>query len=342
VIPAHTWLLARAAGYRFEPAPDGSLLIRVDEISNPIRAVPDAPCAAPEDVPAAAIVWQAIADHYPDPPADWAARRDWPLPQMLDGLGYPTLTLVTGAAAYQPAPGPDWRDEIPRFVAVANRRLAAPGSIAELGLTHGLIGSDIAYIRLDAVQAGRSWGTGPDLRARAGAEALAQSYADAAGVILDLRWAAGGNDRSALGYAAVFGGGDRLIGIRQVTTGPGRLGPADPLQVRPGPGPRFTQPVIVLISQHTAGAAEILARALAPLPNVTVIGEPTAGAPSDLMLRALPGGGLLALPHQVHTGADGNPWDGTGLQPDVLIPVDPAAFTASTDPMLDAARDALR
>jgi len=168
VIPAHTWLLDRAAGYRFAPGPEGTLRIHVDEISNPIRATRSAPCSE-ADAPDTAIVWQSIADHYPDPPADWAASRDLPLPQMLVPLTYPTLALVTPDGAWQPATVPDWRADIPSFAALADRRLARPGGLPELGLTHGRIGTDIAYIRLDAVDAGRRWGSGARARARSSA-----------------------------------------------------------------------------------------------------------------------------------------------------------------------------
>jgi C-terminal processing protease CtpA/Prc len=96
----------------------------------------------------------------------------------------------------------------------------------------------------------------------------------------------------------------------------------------------LTQPVYLLNSGYTAGAAEVLALALGEMPQVTVIGARTAGALSDIMEITLPTDWRLGMAHQVYRNAAGTVVNGVGVAPDTALPFDAPAFRAGRDPGL--------
>ncbi|WP_111976597.1 S41 family peptidase [Algibacillus agarilyticus] len=81
--------------------------------------------------------------------------------------------------------------------------------------------------------------------------------------------------------------------------------------------PIFKGPVYVLTSKKTASAAELAVDALVNLPNVTVIGEPTAGEMLSQIMFDLPESLQLYLPiadyYSVHSGRI----EGVGIKPNI-------------------------
>ncbi len=359
-VPANRWLLAAAAGYHFA-AEDGALSVAVDEIVDPIRAdrapLP-ATCTQPAPASPAgdfAIFWHVFDRHYPFFDlygVDWANRRALgdgvtdaqslaqAMRAAIDGLADDHVALDLGGAVEWGARDPDWADDIPRFIAVTNGALRSPGYIEPAALTHGWLG-EIAYLGLDHVDPGRGFGIDNQTMARNTLGPLADTYAEATGVILDLRWNTGGSDRAAMGYAGLFAATPWTFGSKATQTAHGSFTPETALTVTPEGRAAFPQPVVVLTSGYTVSAGEVLTMALAELPQVTVLGEPTSGALSDMMIRPLPGGFAFSLSHQVYRDAAGTVPEGTGLQPDIAHPVDPAAFAQGTDSALVAALELL-
>jgi C-terminal processing protease CtpA/Prc len=105
----------------------------------------------------------------------------------------------------------------------------------------------------------------------------------------------------------------------------------------PGSATALEIPAVVLTSSYTVSAAEIGLLALKELPNVTIIGENTAGALSDMMERQLPNGWEFSLPHQVYEAVDGTHFEGPGIPPDIAIPMNIEAFDQGRDRILEAA-----
>ena len=85
-------------------------------------------------------------------------------------------------------------------------------------------------------------------------------------------------------------------------------------------------PLAVLVDEHTASSAEVVAAALDQLAGALVIGEPTFGKGSSQLLLAEPDLGVaLQVTNYRWNQPDGRPLDGHGLDPDERIPLSLAA-----------------
>ena len=97
------------------------------------------------------------------------------------------------------------------------------------------------------------------------------------------------------------------------------------------------QSVIVLTSQLTGSAAEILTMALRERPNVITMGQPTSGGLSGVLGFKLANGWDLALSHQIYRTLDGQSFNNVGIPPDVAFSINAAPLLAGKDPLLRAA-----
>lgn len=104
--------------------------------------------------------------------------------------------------------------------------------------------------------------------------------------------------------------------------------------LQPQGGPVLSQPVILLTGPLTASAAEIFTLAMRELPQVTVLGAPTAGALSDILDVSLPNGWTLGLSHQRYLDARGALFEATGIPPDLSRCVDLAGLATGRDSLL--------
>ena len=97
------------------------------------------------------------------------------------------------------------------------------------------------------------------------------------------------------------------------------------------PGRRFgpNKPIYVLISRRTFSAAEAFAYDLKALKRVKVVGERSGGGAHPFHYRRVHEHFVLSLPEErsVNPITGGN-WQGTGVQPDVVVSSDRAIETA--------------
>jgi carboxyl-terminal processing protease len=160
----------------------------------------------------------------------------------------------------------------------------------------------------------------------------------APGVILDLRGTSDGTAADAISVARLF------VARGTLATRAGRTGEVDTVTAQPGDGP-LTMPVVLLVSNGTAHAAEIFASALAGNDRATLVGEPTAGLAALQRLVPLPEGHGLWLTHARYLQHDGTPIHERGLRPEVLVEMSPPAFgdlPPTTDAGLDRAVEELQ
>ncbi|WP_417249081.1 S41 family peptidase [Celeribacter sp.] len=353
-MPAHRGMAKRFAGYGFSAVGAGSVMqISAADVTNPITATRlDAlPAQCTEGKPAGPvenfdIFWHAFDQHYPHfetQGIDWDARRDEALTELgdppdrdprtlaavmrhaLDGITDPQVSLDTPDGTYRPARGIE--EEVPAWVEKARAALPVidsyldpePQNTETGGFRHAWIDGEIAYLGLHHMetQAALS-GTQAD-EAAALAALMAETYADAKGVIVDLRFNPGGAETVALEYARLFASEARIVAQKSVVTGPDSLSPPTPIRIRPTEASFGAIPTVVLTSAHTGGAAELFTLAVRDEPQVTVMGEETAGALSDLLTRTLPNGFSVTLPHQVYATAEGTPIGLTPLAPDLSV-----------------------
>ena len=97
-------------------------------------------------------------------------------------------------------------------------------------------------------------------------------------------------------------------------------------------------PLILLVNENSASAAEILAASLQERGRAVVVGTPTFGKNLVQSSFELRNGGLLRLTIATWTTADGASVAGTGVVPDVALTVDPTSDVAS---VVDAVLSAL-
>lgn len=88
--------------------------------------------------------------------------------------------------------------------------------------------------------------------------------------------------------------------------------------------PVFDKPVYVLVSHQTASAAELATAALAQLPQVTVIGEITAGQMLSQTLYDVDEHMQLFLPVADYYATEAGRIEGKGVTPDIQVPQEQA------------------
>jgi carboxyl-terminal processing protease len=167
-----------------------------------------------------------------------------------------------------------------------------------------LPGTTIADIRL----AGFSQGVTADLQ-----KALQQAQAQGAtGIILDLRNNPGGLLDEAVGVTSQFLGSGNALMVKDAQ------GQEKPIAVEPG-GTALTIPMVVLINQGTASAAEIVSGALQDAHRATILGETTFGTGTVLNAFPLSDGSQILLATQEWLTPNGRVIWHKGITPDVSV-----------------------
>lgn len=152
-------------------------------------------------------------------------------------------------------------------------------------------------------------------------------------VIIDVRINFGGSDAVSLALASRFADEKRLVTTKQARDGDGFTASQE-FYVEPGGPQQFTKDIIVLTSRLTVSAGETFVLAMDVLPYVTMIGDNTAGAYSDVLMRALPNGWQFGLSNEVYTTVDGEVYEKVGNPPDIVAPFDPDHMRIGTDTIL--------
>lgn len=341
---------------------DGSLDRQVFE---KIDGLPDActtvdpNAATPRDVLDA--TWTAMDEHYAFfnlHGVDWANRRavidkatdDMSVPEintlmleMMDGIDDGHVHFGTPETGYaSPSQRPAWIPEggslnraILRDISVANAgtQLAKSDSAP---IFYGLRSDGIGYIVVREMDVAVPFGgNSTDAMGAAFADVLGV-LSDAKALVIDVRYNPGGSDTVSFGIAGHFI--DTPLPVFTKTTRDGET-QANPFTaiLQPYDAQADERPVVLVTSQLTGSAAEILTLAMREIPNVTTFGEATGGGLSDVMGFMLPNGWGLGLSNQTYLTMDGALYEGVGIPPDVPMAFDTAQYLAGRDPVLDAA-----
>ena len=137
--------------------------------------------------------------------------------------------------------------------------------------------------------------------------------------IVDVRLTPGGADPIALAIASRFADVERMVMRKQTRTieGDGLL---QSLSLAPSSRVKFARPVVVLTSGFSASATEVFTLAMRSMPHVSLVGEPTIGALSDILEKPLPNGWQFELANEVYYDSDGVVFEAVGIPPDVEVP----------------------
>jgi carboxyl-terminal processing protease len=175
-----------------------------------------------------------------------------------------------------------------------------------------LPGTTIADVRI----AGFSQGVTNDLRS-----ALKQIQAQGAtGIVLDLRNDPGGLLDEAVGVTSQFLGSGNVLLVKNAQ------GQQQAISVKPG-GLALNTPMVVLVNQGTASAAEIVTGALQDAHRATVIGETTFGTGTVLNGFPLSDGSQILLATEEWLTPSGHVIWHKGLAPDVTVSLTSTATT---------------
>ncbi len=162
----------------------------------------------------------------------------------------------------------------------------------------------IAYVRVPSLSAGRA----DELKAKL----LQLEKQGAKKLILDLRDCAFGVTSEGIAAARLFVGAGTLGSLR------GQTVPAQTFVAEPGKA-IWKQPVSVLISNGTSGAAEILAAAIAGNQRGETVGERTFGSASEQKMLVLEDGAAINLTVANYYRPDGKSIPEEGVLPGVEV-----------------------
>lgn len=181
-------------------------------------------------------------------------------------------------------------------------------------ISWGRLASDVGYLRLLGIETDDEEAFASTLDSRLAA------LSDTHTLVIDLRINTGGSDSTSLILASRFAAERTLALTKAARNGEGTT---DPFEVWVEPaGTRYEGRVLVLTSESTVSAAEILVLMLRELPQVVVMGQPTNGELSDIFGRTLPNGWSFGLSNEIYTAADGEVYEAIGIPVDVSIEED--------------------
>src|SRR5215813_13100041 len=166
------------------------------------------------------------------------------------------------------------------------------------------------------------------------------------GLVIDVRINTGGSDVFGVSIASRLATQEYLAYskvIRNDIHDPDHRTAPQPVMVHVSSRPGFRGPVVLLTSADSVSAAETFTMALLDRhPHVVRIGTNTQGVFSDVLGRKLPNGWRFGLPNEIYVTKDGKAFDGTGVPPDIEVPIFPAEdLTNGRDSALDKALEVL-
>lgn len=158
------------------------------------------------------------------------------------------------------------------------------------------------------------------------------------GAVIDLRGTADGPVEEGIAAARLF------VKTGTIAIRSERNHPNAKTEAASGDG-RITLPVVLLVSNGTAGPSEIFAAALNGNKRADLVGEPTAGLAAVQKLVPLPENRGLWMTYARYLSLDGNPIHEHGLRPTVAVESPSVAFDdppPANDDMLAKALDRLK
>lgn len=166
---------------------------------------------------------------------------------------------------------------------------------------------------------------------------------NARGLIIDVRVNGGGDETKAQVVAGRFATKPVVYAYNRVRTGPKHddLSDMRPRSVNPRGPWTFEKPVIVLIGQRAMSSNESFIAMMGELPQVTLMGDHTAGSSGNPKTLKLGNDLQVRMPQWIDYRPDKKPLDAIGIEPDVRFEGGRDAFEGR-DALLAAALERMR
>lgn len=200
-------------------------------------------------------------------------------------------------------------------------------------VTHRRLPDGSAYIRLTAWSQNLEGGMIDAIRA----------HKDAPAIVIDLRGNPGGSGLMVRNVAKQFFKGEIKAGRALTRTGKPITLAFDLIevikidQVLEGTG-LYAGPVTILVDNDSGSASELFAAMMQAQKRATVVGQTSCGCLLAYMGYApVPGGGKLAYSEVGFILPDGRRIEGTGVVPDIAVPIAPEDLRLGRDRVLETA-----
>ncbi|HZQ37613.1 MAG TPA: S41 family peptidase [Dehalococcoidia bacterium] len=260
---------------------------------------------------------------YPDSPAEKAGLRPGDILLSSNGQGDPGIRRrIFRANAGQ----------------AVNITVQRPGVDGPLAMTIVPDETVLPFIRTEVLPGGIGVIQWDDFTEGAGmVDAIRQAIAGfqqqgVVGWVLDLRTSPGGDAHTMAAIASLF------MPQGLIATSIDRGGARVPIMADPTQTLAQQLPMVVLIENYSASAADILPGALQDNRRAYIIGETSAGCIGSAILHTLSdGSGLQVEVEHVLIGNDQLDLNGIGITPDETIVWTPEALAAGQDPQMDRA-----
>ncbi len=207
----------------------------------------------------------------------------------------------------------------------------------EESIQHGWINDEIAYVHFSNFNEGAGI-------YKTQMEKLVKKYQDAEGMIIDVRNNEGGYDQASVLVAGYFAT-EKVDAFRfRLRNGPDHDDFTDwrNYSVEPEGDQQFTKNVVVLTHRFTISAAETFVLSMDRFDHVTVVGDTTSGAFSDVIRRELPNGWAYGVAVGDWRAHDGTSYEGIGFPPDVIVENNPEDLAEGRDEALEQALELFR
>lgn len=195
-------------------------------------------------------------------------------------------------------------------------------------IRYGKLAPDIGWIWVASF-------AGKDLASEV--DAAIDALGGVAGIVIDVRNNGGGSTNNSAPIAGRFIDERRIFSYVRYRNGPAHDDLAEMRALETEPSRRFAGRVVVLINRRCASATESFALSMKSQPGVILVGDTTAGAMGNPMMRELANGWTYRLPQWVQYDADKTLMEDLGVIPHVVVKMTSADSAAGKDPQLERA-----
>ncbi len=180
--------------------------------------------------------------------------------------------------------------------------------------TYGILPGNIGYIHIEGFSDMPRYIEKP-------MDNILSELKDTKAIIIDARGGYGGEDLMGKYIAGRFATEKTLYQKSRIKNGAGEndFTEWEEWYVEPEGDFQYSNPVVVLTHRFTLSARETFCLAMKVLPQVTFVGDTTAGSFSNQINRELPNGWGYSISIGQWVDANGTSYEGLGLVPDIVI-----------------------